>query len=269
MNHPGGRRVFYIPLVTAISSLTLLFVAAANGWLGEWSGAGRKFCEAARPGLIKQPVNTWSNLGFVFVGLLAGWKLWRGAYAQNKNALTQNTFYAAFFASLGVLIGPCSMAMHATETELGGLLDLASMYLIASFITAYSCERYFRLSTASFLAVFAAVMVICLTTRNLPYKMPLVGSFGTFIFGVFIITGTIFEMLNSFVRKLDHDFLWGAFSAGFILLAFVIWNFSLTGGPCCQPYSVLQGHAIWHLLCAASLYFLFRYYVSEHSESVE
>ena len=112
---PRSTLSFYIPLFVALISLTLFFLAVFNGWLGEWAHVGAGFGEASRPGLIKQPVNTWSNIGFVFTGLLIGWCLMRGAYSTNKNALTQSTFYSAFFASLVVCLGPGSMAMHATR----------------------------------------------------------------------------------------------------------------------------------------------------------
>ena len=46
-----------------------------------------------------------------------------------------------------------------------------------------------------------------------------------------------------------------------ILVAFAIWNASKAW--LCQPRSLVQGHAIWHLLGAVSAYFLYRYYASE------
>jgi hypothetical protein len=46
-----------------------------------------------------------------------------------------------------------------------------------------------------------------------------------------------------------------------MLVASVIWNASQHG--LCDPHSLLQGHAAWHLLCAVSAYFLFRFYASE------
>jgi hypothetical protein len=257
---PASKLAFYIPLCIALISLVLLFLAAVNGWLGEARHVGSGFGEASRPGLIKQPVNTCSNFGFVFAGLFIGWCLMRGTYSQNKNALTQHTFYAAFFASLVVFLGPGSMAMHATETSLGGRLDMLSMYLVAAFLTAYALERFFRLSWIAFSILFLAVVVVCVHVQNWPYSMPLVGYFGNFIFGLFITVGTVFEALNSFVRKMNHELKWGALSLGFLLLAFLIWNLSLNRAP---SYSLVQGHGIWHLLCAVSVYCLFRYYVSE------
>jgi hypothetical protein len=257
---PRPQLVFYIPLSTALVTLILLALAVVNGWLGPAAHVGAEFGEAARPGLIKQPVNTFSNFGFVFAGLLIGWRLRRGTYRHNVNPLTQTTFYPAFFASLVVFLGPGSMAMHATETHLGGRFDMLSMYLVAAFLTAYGMGRFFRLGWISFSILFVAVVVICVQAQGLPYSMPLVGYFGSFIFGVFIMVGTLFEALNSFLRKRNHDLKWGALSLGFLLLAFLIWKL---WGHHAPTYSLVQAHGIWHLLCAVSTYCLFRYYVSE------
>ena len=46
-----------------------------------------------------------------------------------------------------------------------------------------------------------------------------------------------------------------------ILTAFAIWNAAKAW--LCDPRSLIQGHAIWHVLCAVSAYYLYRYYASE------
>lgn len=38
----------------------------------------------------------------------------------------------------------------------------------------------------------------------------------------------------------------------------VVWFFSRTGGPLCDPDSVIQGHAVWHVAAAAAFAVLFR-----------
>jgi hypothetical protein len=38
----------------------------------------------------------------------------------------------------------------------------------------------------------------------------------------------------------------------------LVWFFSRTGGALCDPNSLLQGHALWHLLAAAAVTSLFR-----------
>ncbi len=37
----------------------------------------------------------------------------------------------------------------------------------------------------------------------------------------------------------------------------VVWALSRTGGPLCAPESILQGHALWHVLAAVSFVMLF------------
>src|SRR5690606_4644670 len=49
-----------------------------------------------------------------------------------------------------------------------------------------------------------------------------------------------------------------------ILTAFVIWNVTKTW--LCDPRSIIQGHAIWHILGAVAAYFLYRYYASERPD---
>jgi hypothetical protein len=157
------------------------------------------------------------------------------------------------------------MAMHATETRLGGNLDLLTMYQVAAFLTAYAVKRFFQLSRPWFLLLFGTVVLLCLYVKDLPYSIPLVGNCGDFIFGLFICVGALFEALNSFVRRLNHDWKWCALSLGVLLLAFLVWNLSLDKTP---SYSLFQGHAVWHLLCALAAYYLFRYYESEKSHRV-
>jgi hypothetical protein len=152
------------------------------------------------------------------------------------------------------------MAMHATETPLGGCLDLLSMYMVSAFLTAYAVWRYFRWHRIWFLLLFGLVVALCFYVQDLHYSMPLMSNFGDFVFGLFIAVGALFETFNKFVRKSDQDFKWGALSLALLLIAFLIWNLSLDLAP---SRSLLQGHAIWHLLCAVAAYCLFKYYASE------
>ena len=41
-------------------------------------------------------------------------------------------------------------------------------------------------------------------------------------------------------------------ATGLFGVGVVIWFFSRTGGPLCDPDGLLQGHAIWHVLAAAA-----------------
>ncbi len=259
------KAVFPITLTVAAISFVLFFVSVVNGWFGPWTGTGDGFCEASHPGLIKQPANTWSNLGFIFAGITIAWQLSKGTFSANRNTITQSFFYGTFFACIVVLLGPGSMAMHATEASMGGWFDMLSMYLICSFTFAYAMERFFSFSAVWFFVIFVLSLGTCLYVQELPYHVPIVGFLGNFIFALFITLTVIFELLNTYVRKLEHQKKYGFLSLGSLLLAFLIWNLWQDDSYLCDPQSLIQGHAIWHLLDAVAAYFLFRFYVSEHN----
>jgi hypothetical protein len=255
-------------LIAAIISHSLVVLAILFAWLGPATGVGGNFCEAAREGLIKQPANTFSNLAFAVFGILAAWQLDKGKFAGNINAITRSSFFSKFFCILMVLLSPGSMAMHATETFWGGYFDMLSMYLIAAVMFCYALERMFNLKISHFITFFIVVLVIChyFHFEMSDVKFPFVGFGGNFIFGVFIVSAMLLETVNHFMNKTDIQIKWAYFAIFTFILAFLIWLTGRNDHPWCHPYSYLQAHAIWHILDATALYFLFRFYVSENDK---
>lgn len=256
------KNIFAITLLVAIVSLVLFAVAVVKNWFGPAEGVGDVFCEASRTGYIKQPANTFSNIGFIVAGLVIAWQLSVGRFAQNKNTFTESAFYGVFFSCLVVLLGPGYMAMHASTASIGGFFDMLSMYLIASFVFAYALQRYFSWQPFQFTIVFVTTLAICLWANFQDYEI-IFSFFGNTAFAFFVTLTILFEGLNIYVRKLKMNKAWGYVSLLSLLTAFVIWNLSRTDAPFCDPSSLVQGHGIWHLLCAFSVYSLFRMYVSE------
>src|SRR6478735_2789399 len=138
-------------VATAALSTGLLVVAVKAGWLGADVGRGANFCEAARAGWVKQPANTFSNLGFVVAGLVIAWHAGR----------TRLGGLATPYACVVVLLGPASAAMHATQSELGGQLDLLSMYLVAAFAAAYALVRWHGRERMFFWQLFLLFVAGC------------------------------------------------------------------------------------------------------------
>lgn len=260
------KQIFFITACFAVISFSLFMLAVFNGWFGPSTNVGGAFCEEARPGLIKQPANTWSNLGFIAAGLLMAFQLANGKFHQNNNRFTLSNFTATFFSCLVVFLGPGSMAMHATETEIGGSFDMLSMYLVASFAASYAMQRFWNWSNLLFTVSFFAIIFICEWAGTFHQHIPMFDYAGNLAFGFFLTVCTVFELLNSYVRKISLEKKYGYYSLGSLLLAFFIWNIWKDGSPLCNPGSLIQGHAIWHLLDAVAAYFLFRFYASEHKE---
>jgi hypothetical protein len=249
--------------MTAVVSCGLLAVAIGLGWLGADVGRGANFCEAARDWAIRQPANTLSNLGFVVAGLLIAW---HASTRRDLGAtLSTRRHLATVMASVVVLLGPGSAAMHATQSALGGRLDLLSMYLVASFALAYAAMRWWRGGTGLLIAVLAGGVAVCELVGSSGVRVPVVRHPGNAVFGLLLVAAVVLELLIARRRSTEARRGYAYASLAAILVAFVIWNATQTW--LCDPYSPIQGHAIWHLLGAVAAYFLYRYYASETTRS--
>jgi hypothetical protein len=232
---------------TALASLGLLALAGARGWLGDDVGAGSQFCEVA----AHQPVNSLSNLGFVVAGLAIA--------ARARHSRLGGI--ATVFACLVVLLGPTSMAMHATGTAAGGQLDVLSMYLVAAFAVAYAAARRLHKGPAFTAGVFAGVVAVCELATTYDAHVPVVNAAGNAAFGLFLLLAIALEATDH--GGLDKRWLVGAVAS--LAGAFAIWNTARTGSGLCFPHSLYQGHAVWHLLCAVGAWCLFRLWDSSPS----
>ena len=251
MHRPSTQPIACAAL-TAVVSTGLLVLAIGQGWLGADVGRSANFCEAARDAWVKQPANTLSNLGFVVAGLAVAWH----AGSVSLHGL------ATAYACVVVLLGPASAAMHATQSELGGYLDLLSMYLVASFAAAYAVMRWCRRERLFFWQVFSLMVAGCELVGLLGDEVPVVQQSGNVAFAALLLTAVVVEVgLWRRAAGPRTDLRWGAAALGTILVAFLVW--SVTKTRWCDPHSLLQGHAAWHLLDAVSAYLLFRFWASE------
>jgi len=266
MSPAGGGHLVAWTLGASAAGIALFLALGVAGWPGFTPNGCRGteprptcFCERPRPGLVAQPANTWSNLGFVAVGLaIAAAADRRRLQRRPANPLTRTRFYPGAFAVTTALLGPGSMFLHGSLTREGGTVDVASMYLFAGLLLAYSAMRLFRLSRRAFGGVFAAV------AGTLIALQVSVGLFVELVFGLLLLAFGAAEGMLRWRRpelRADRRPLLGA--AALFGLAFAVWVPSLSGGPLCDPESLLQGHAVWHLLCAASAGSVFLYLASE------
>ena len=136
-------RLLWIPGGATLCSLSVLSVCAVVGWPGTFAAAGAGFCEAFREGAIKQPANTWSNLGFVVAGLWVTRRV-RVDLANPeppRNLIGRSTGLSILYATLVVLVGPGSIAMHGSGTAWGGTTDVLSMLAYIALPVAYAAVR--------------------------------------------------------------------------------------------------------------------------------
>jgi hypothetical protein len=234
-----------------------LALALVQGWFGP-AREFNEFCECLGPGLIKQQANTWSNLGFVAVGLLVGlWsdRDWRSPPAAS-NPMTTTRLYPALYALVVALIGPGSMALHASNSWLGGKVDVLSMYLWACYPVAYRLSRRQGDSPRLFLSIYLGLCATMAVVLFLPLDQ-------YYPFGALLLTIAGLEVHAVRRGPWRSNPRWLLTALGLFVVAFSIWLPSRTGGPLCDPDSLLQGHALWHLLCAGSAGAIYLYLRSE------
>ena len=101
--------------------------------------------------------------------------------------------------------------------------------------------------------------LLCAVLVAILYALPEVRRW---LFAVVLLAAIILELV--FARPRRSQVRTDYYVAGLIanIVAFTIWNLD-QNGQLCAPDSLLQGHAVWHLLGAAALWFAFLYYRSE------
>lgn len=250
----GRAGILAAPLAGSAAGYAALFWAGRGGWRGAPNDcvlAGDCYCELIRPGAIAQPANTGSALAFTAVGVWIAWRaLGRGG---PRNPMHRTRLFPALYALLVALVGPGTMALHATVTRWGGQADSISMYLLGLFFVLYALHRLGRLSEGAFLpawALAAALLAASKLLRLVPTEP---------LFGALLLSGLYLER-RAFPRG-PAPRLWAA--AGLGAAAFLIWCLSHGPGPLCVPDSLLQGHAVWHVLTALAAGAMYLHYESE------
>ena len=226
-------------------------------------------CESLIAGArkIRQPVNTWSDLGFVAAGLVIFYMLGaaRLSGTAEQNPLQTTSFYSVIYGLLVIFLGPGSMFYHASVKKWGGWLDNMSMVGWTAFLLVYVIARGAKLE--DWIAALIWVIVVAVSGAIIWF----VEGSGKFIFGGMVAVWGVLEIILLIVQATGHDLMglhraewvWLVLAAASFGLAILIWTQSKDGKPWCHPHSWAQGHAVWHFLSALSAFLIFLYLRSE------
>ena len=243
-------------LLLSMLTMAALLAIAPSGWSG-WQPASclvdRCFCEAADPlRPVQQPVNSVSSLAYLFPGCAI---LWLGRTLRRPEQRFSPA-YAAIVGSAALVTGLGSAFYHASLTFAGQFWDILGMLLLAGFMLVYALERSLNWPARRTLAVYA-VASACFTIIQV-----LLPDTRRYLFGVVLLVALLLEFRLHFTRRTTARLAWLTAGVGLFALAFGIWILDQSG-LLCQPTSLLQGHALWHLLGAAGVGLLYGYYSSE------
>jgi len=234
--------------------MTFPLLLGRPGPWGEWRPAtclpDDCFCESLGSGLISQPANAWSSLGFVAIALWVSVRL-----SRRRSAPVFTKAEGGLFVVSLLVVGLGSAFYHASFTFAGQVLDVSGMYLVATFILLH------RLAPTASVSPVWSVLGFVLLNGVLMTAQVTTPSLRRIVFGVLLAAALAVEWRWSRAGR-----TWLAIGASLMALAFVIW-FIDRRRLVCDPESLIQGHAVWHLLGALASACLFLSYEAE-AESV-
>jgi hypothetical protein len=241
--------------LASMAAIWLLLTALGPDWTlyaPATCTATRCFCELPRPGsLILQPANSWSSYGHVFVGflmiVLALSRDWRSGFHAGA---------AAWFGLTIIFIGLGSVMLHATLTLWGQFFDVMGMYLTSGFMLVSALTRWCNMAARHTILLYIVIVAGLLAVL---YLVPEVRRS---LFAVVLIAAIAVELTLARPRRPEVQLPYYLAGIATKAVAFAIWNLD-QHGMVCAPTSMLQGHAVWHLLGATSLWLTFLYNRSE------
>jgi dihydroceramidase len=201
------------------------------------------FCEAIRTEGIRQPANSFSSLAFVLVAVLV---LVRG----------KNRTIAALFAFTLAFVGTGSAYFHATLSFTGQFFDVLGMYLVATLALLLSISKLRPISARPMIGAYAAMNVLLSVVL---YAAP---EARRWIFGL-LLAAIIACELKTRAREGYHLFK----AIVIMTVAFIFWLIDYSR-MACSPTSIVQGHAIWHILGAIAAWYLYVHYRMNQKSAV-
>ncbi len=243
-------------VLAAIASYTLLAMTGPD-----WTRfapatclATHCFCEIPRAGqLILQPANSWSSFGFVLVGA------WVMLTAGRRDAASPFTgLPALWFGITAIVIGVGSFLLHATLTLWGQFWDVVGMYLFSAFTLSWAFRRWRALGDGASVALYLA---LCTILIGFLITIP---ETRRWLFAVVLVADIVIELTFARPRRPGVQLHWYLWGIALQATAFAIWILDLTR-TWCDGASLIQGHAVWHLLNAAALWTAYRYFRSERA----
>lgn len=223
-----------------------------------WSGftpPNVDWCEQELCAWITNPANTWSNLAY----LIAAFAMWRTARGLGRADL-------AHFAPASALVGVFSFAYHASYTWLLQFFDFAGMFVFCFLVIARNAVRLGWIPLARERAAWLAGVVAASACVPPLFHagIPIQGS--VFVLIVLMIGQefTLWRFASPGARG-DYASYWVALA---LLGAASAFSLADVTRAWCDPHSHwLQGHALWHVLSAAALLALMRFYAARPAPS--
>jgi hypothetical protein len=215
-----------------------------------------RWCEDQICSWITTPANTWSNLGYIFVGFFF---LWMTRKEKSENL--------RFYGVAAQWVGWTSFVYHASLTFATQVLDFLGMFVFFYLILVQNFARIGivrgdRVKRTVWIATAFTTIVSAVCDK---FGFPIQG---LVILLIVAILATEVVATKRATRKVRHGWMIGSLVA--LGIAAMFSAADVTRKFCDPTNHWIQGHAIWHglgsvaLLC--SIYFYRQFYSRDTGE---
>jgi len=227
------------------------------------------FCEAPKmENAVRQPINTWTNLPFLFMGLLLIRKAREDSQNKNRyNLMLSFPIYTYIygFSCLYLFLG--STFFHASLVASAQQIDMSGVYALALFPIFYNLNKiyninYFKITkktTKRAVKGFISLFLICLIVFSL-----LKWRLDTFI----VIPSMLLMILLTSLYleyRVPNSTNKTLILVSTLAIAIGIGFYALDVKKVfCNSNSLFQPHAIWHLFAATATFACYLYLRSEN-----
>lgn len=219
------------------------------------------FCEKAiASNLIRQPVNTFSNIIYLIVAVIIFKNKKRNINSVSDNI---NQFYESFLGYLLTYIFICSVLFHATLADIPLKFDFTAVCAFVAFPSIYFLHHFiFKKKNSSndvekisfSLSFFITFYLLFLFTHYEKHNLEML-----FLIMIYFILSFIVLIKNSVNR------IYLFISRASVSVA-VIWFELERNKIFCNPDGYLQLHSLWHIFIGLSAFYFYLYMLSRRDK---
>jgi hypothetical protein len=265
---------FALLFTSAVLAVCIVFVLL-NPTAALWQGMEPsqsilkgEYCEHKRmDSFAREPLNTWSNAAFLILGALVIGHGLNDRKKKGNNLLTQHPIFSFITGISMVYLFFGSGLFHASMTRIGQWADMSATYCCMVAVTGIALYRLFqRMIPGTNLApVFIGLILLTdilmtIFKWHIPATPVMAGI-------ILVITTSIIAFTIAYGPK--QNLLLALSSLVCMVLAIILRTLDVQKIWCYPDSLIWQGHAVWHVLCALSLFLVYIYYRSENNTTTQ